>query len=256
MQKSKPNIQLAAPVKNEITPISLLEMAVTKGVDTTQLKELMDLQDRWEKKQAHKDFLDALSNFQMIVPAIKKAKIAKINSQKGSFSYKYADLGSIASSIKEALNKCGLSYRWEFEEINNKLKCKCFVSHRGGHTEITTMEAGKDNSGAKNEIQQTGSTQTYLQRYTLIGALGLSTAEEDNDGKSAPASTQTDEDREEILNQWKQAIGEINSKIELTRYYTKNKKAIDANKDIQAIMKTRQTELNGAKSSSTVTEMP
>ena len=47
------------------------------------------------------------------------------------------------------------------------------------------MTADKDTSGNKNSIQSIGSTRTYLQRYTLIGALGLSTAEDDTDGHGA-----------------------------------------------------------------------
>lgn len=227
------------------TPITLLEQAVAKGVDISQLKELMDLQERWEKKEAKKEFLAAMSRFQTIVPEIKKTKTAKINSSKGFFQYKYADLGGIAQSIKKALNECGLSYRWELEEANGKIKCKCLVSHSGGHTEVTTMEGGKDDSGAKNSIQQAGSTQTYLQRYSLIGALGLSTAEEDTDGKTS--EKQLDKITEdELLDQWQQAISQVNTKIQLTGLYTKNKKAIDSNPKVQAMMKKRQEELKTA----------
>ena len=218
-------------------PINLLEIAVTKGADIGQLKELMDLQERWEKREAKKEFLSAISNFQSIVPVIKKGKTAKINSSKGFFSYKYADLGSISQSIKKALKECGLSYRWEFEESNNKLKCHCYVSHLAGHTEITTMEAGKDSSGSKNDIQQTGSTQTYLQRYTLIGALGLSTAEEDNDAKTSEMSD------DDVLDQWKATISQVNTKIELTKLYVQNKKVIDGNQVIQGMMKEKENQL-------------
>lgn len=236
------------------TPTTLIERAIEKGVDISQLKELMDLQERWERNEAHKQFLDALSNFQTKVPVIKKNRTAKIVPRNGgsSFSYKYSELGTIAQCIKKALNECGLSYRWGFKENNGKLVCTCYVSHRGGHTEATEMEAGKDNSGAKNDIQQTGSTQTYLQRYTLIGALGLSTAEDDNDGKTS-SSGLTDE---EILQQWKDAICQVKTKIELTNLYLKNKKVIDSDSKLQALMKERQDALNQTKSNHQTVSMP
>lgn len=44
------------------------------------------------------------------------------------------------------------------------------------------MRAPSDLSGNKNAIQAIGSTTTYLMRYTLIAAFGLTTADEDNDG--------------------------------------------------------------------------
>lgn len=228
------------------TPLTLLQQAVEKGVDMAQLEKLMELQERWEAKQAKKSFLDALSQFQTKVPVLKKTKTAKVQTKTGgSFSYKYADLGGISQSIKNALNECGLSYRWEFKDNAGKMEVTCLVSHRDGHTETSTMEAAMDNSGAKNDIQQKGSTQTYLQRYTLIGALGLSTADEDNDGKGSPGKQKADfeQTEEEIMDQWKQTLAGVKSKIELTGIYIKNQKTVDGSAVLQAMFKKRQDEL-------------
>jgi len=226
------------------TPVTLIELALNQGADIEKLQQLMDLQERWEKKEAKKAFLDAMAQFQTMVPVIKKTRTAKINSQKGSYSYKFADLGTITSQIKEALKDCGLSYRWEFEDHGPKLKVTCFVSHRDGHTESSVMEAGMDNSGYKNDIQQKGSTQTYLQRYTLIGALGLSTADEDNDGRGAPANNQQPElSEEEILDQWKETVKQVNTRIELNNMFMKNRRVVEGNPKIKDIFTARKNEL-------------
>lgn len=228
------------------TPLTLLQQAVAQGLDLDKLEKLMELQDRWQKQEAKKAFFDALAGFQAIAPVIKKNRKANINSPKGSYSYKFADLGAIASQIKKALDICGLSYRWEFQDNNGKLKVTCFLSHRDGHTETASMEAGKDMSGGKNDIQQIGSTQTYLQRYTLIGALGLSTADEDNDGRSAPTAQQEPQPgptEEEILAQWQQSVNGCNTRVELNSLFVKNRKAVEANPKVQAIFKGRQNEL-------------
>lgn len=243
------------------TPTSLIQQAIEKGVDMQQLKELMDLQERWERKEAKKDFLEALSKFQSLVPVLKKSKTATVNSQKGSFSYKYSDLGSITSAIKSALNECGLSFRWEFEETNDKMKVTCLVSHLAGHTETTSMEAGKDGSGFKNDIQQKGSTHTYLQRYTLIGALGLSTADEDNDGKGSGRSSNTTQKkqemtREEVIDQWKREVEATRNRVELQALYVRNKKVVDADKDIQAIFRLQETVLKAQEAKAKTTSSP
>lgn len=226
--------------KNEIviqspTPTTLLEKAIEKGVDMAQLKELMDLQERWEKKEAKKKFFEALSAFQSMVPVLKKTKVANM----GTFTYKYAELGSINAQIKSPLFKCGLSYRFEFKENAGKLEVTCLVSHKDGHTETTVMEAGPDTSGAKNSVQQKGSTHTYLQRYTLIGALGLSTADEDNDGKgnTTPKKQAKDLTEEEAMDLWKQQLSQVKNRIELQAIYLKNKKTVEANPKIQALLK-------------------
>lgn len=236
-------------IKTSPNPASLIEIALSKGAGMDQVKELMDLYERWEKNQAKKAFLDALSRFQSMIPALKKNRTANVGTKTGGqFSYKYADLGYIAEQIKKPLFECGLSYRFEFAEENAQMKVTCIVSHRDGHSEVTTMQNGKDASGAKNDIQQKGSTQTYLQRYSLIGALGLSTADEDDDGKNSGSSSnkqrQTKSDNpEEYLDQWRETVKQVKSRIELTGLYLKNKKVIESDPKIQAIFKERQNQL-------------
>lgn len=226
------------------TPLSLLEQALAKGVDLDQLQKLMDLQERWEKKEAKKAFLDARARFQTLVPVINKKKKASINSAKGNYSYRFADLGVISAAIKDALNECGLTYRWEFDESGGKQKVTCIISHRDGHEEATTMEAGLDSTGGKNDIQQKGSTNTYLQRYTLIGALGLSTSDEDNDGHGFKSTSQQPEMTEaELLGQWQQAVDPVKTRVELQTLYLQNRKTVDGNQKIQAIFKARQEQL-------------
>lgn len=242
-------------VVQQATPAALLQTAIEKGVDMQQLKELMDLQERWEKKEARKQFFEALSKFQTLVPALKKNKTANVPTKTGSqFSYKFADLGSIASGIKNALNECGLSYRWEFAESKEGMKVTCIVSHLSGHSEMTSMEAGKDISGAKNDIQSKGSTNTYLQRYTLIGALGLATADDDKDAAgAAPASRSrtsqpqsADLSEDEYLDLWRQKLKEVNTKMELNKLYAVEQKKILADEKLKAMFKDRQEELKAS----------
>lgn len=246
-----------------IDPVMLIQKAVEQNFDIDKLKQLMDLQERWEAKQAKKSFLVALSRFQTMVPVLKKVKTANVPTRTGgSFKYKYADLGSISQTIKKPLQECGLSYRWEFSELNGKMKVTCFVSHVDGHTETTTMEAAADNSGAKNDIQQKGSTHTYLQRYTLIGALGLSTADEDNDAKGTqqaepqPQASKQPETKEEALELWKQSLAEVKTKIHLNALYLKNKSVVDANPDVQALFKAKEMQFKSSDSSTNKVTLP
>lgn len=160
-------------------PSALLQLAVQQNLDIDKLEKLMQLQERWQAQQARKDFLSAISQFQAICPPLEKTKKVAFNTTK----YSYAPLGEIAAAIKKPMSENGLSHRWEIEEQAEKLVCSCIISHINGHSEKTTMSALKDGSGGKNEIQQRGSSITYLQRYTLIAALGISTADEDLDGQ-------------------------------------------------------------------------
>ncbi len=158
----------------EMSPFKLLEMAVRSGADIDQLEKLMNLQERHEAKIAKSDFLIAMSKFQNLSPRITK--------NKEGYGYMYAPLSDIVEQIKEHLFDCGLSYRFE-QSHSDKVTITCIVSHVSGHSETNTMTAGADTSGSKNAVQAIGSTVQYLQRYTLIGALGLTTADDDIDGR-------------------------------------------------------------------------
>lgn len=175
----------------EKTPMTLIEMAITNKVDVETIERLFALQERWEKNQAKKLFLSAFSKFQSKVPKIKKKKSVGYDTKDGSgkVDYKYAQLSEIAETLQPILQETGLTYRWEISEPEGKqlIECTCIISHTAGHSERTVTMAAKDTSGKKNDIQARGSAITYLQRYSLIGALGLTTANDDSDGRAKPA---------------------------------------------------------------------
>ncbi len=184
-------------VKLENTPSNLLAQAIEKGLGIEQLSKLMDLQERWEANQARKNFFEAFTMFQSHCPDLRKTKVVAFNQT----SYKFTPLSEITRQIAPALEKAKLSFRWEIQDTKEELKVTFLVSHIDGHTEKTTMTANPDTSGNKNAIQARGSAITYLQRYTLIGGLGLSTADADVDGKQPEDMDKLHKDFMEVYNQ-------------------------------------------------------
>lgn len=169
-------------------PGGLIALAIEKNVDIERLEKLLALKERFDAQQARKSFLKSLSEFQANVPEIQKKKQVKFTTSRGTTSYKYAEIGEIDEAIKVPLSHAGLSKRWEIEERNEDLICTCIISHVEGHSERTSMSSLKDQSGGKNDIQSRASAITYLQRYTLIGALGLTTASDDDDAENEGAA--------------------------------------------------------------------
>ena len=168
------------------TPVMLLSQAIEKGLNLESLEKFMDLQDRWEKKEAEKSFRSAMTKFQSNKPELKKGETAKMTTKSGgTVSYNYNAISTIQRVIDPVLSSCGLTYRWEQSQANNKIRVTCIVSHVDGHSESTWIEADSDQTGAKNNIQAIGSTITYLKRYTLEGALGLASGE-DKDATDLP----------------------------------------------------------------------
>jgi hypothetical protein len=177
-----------------ITPMDMLNRAVSSGADLDMIEKLMNLQERWEAANARKAFDKAVADAKTQIPVIRKNRQVGFESKKAGASrtdYRHEDLAEIARTIDPILGAHGLSYRFRAtSNVNEPITVTCVISHRDGHFEETTLRAGRDDSGNKNHIQQIGSTITYLQRYTLKAALGLAAAQ-DNDGKASEAEPET-----------------------------------------------------------------
>jgi hypothetical protein len=175
-------------VRSALTPMDMLDRAITSGAGIEVLTKLMDLQERWDKTQARKAFDDALSAAKTEMPIIVKNRQVDFGAKvsgKSSTNYKHEDLAEIARTVDPILGKHGLSYRFRTTSLPNEpVTVTCIVSHRLGHSEENTLCAGRDDTGNKNGIQALGSTLTYLQRYALKAALGLA-ASNDDDGMAA-----------------------------------------------------------------------
>ena len=171
------------------SPAQLLQIAVEKGVDIPMMEKLMDMEDRWNATKAKTAFYEAFTGFQSEVPAIVK--------KKSGHNIKYAPLSDIVEQIKPFLVKYGLSYRFE-QDHGESIQVTCIVTHKEGHSEQATMKAGADTSGSKNTVQAIASTVTYLSRYTLTSVLGITTADEDMDGRLPPPEIISEEQAEEL----------------------------------------------------------
>lgn len=180
---AKVNIIPEAPAV--LTPMELLDRAFNSNAAPETLERLMALQERWEKNQARKAFDEAMAAAKAEIPTITKNREVDFQSSKGRTNYRHEDLAEIARTVDPILSKHGLSYRFRAtSNLNEPVTVTCILSHRSGHSEETTLSAGRDDSGNKNSIQGVGSTITYLQRYTLKAALGLAASNDDDGGKA------------------------------------------------------------------------
>ena len=177
-----------------ITPMEMLNSAITRGDSLDKLERLMDLNDRWEKAQAKKAFIEAKAAFKASAPVITKDKT---NNQ---YNSRYASIGSVVNAVNEALSKHGLDADWQFDQSNG-IRVTCILTHVAGHSESVSLVGTPDTSGAKNPLQQIKSTLTYLKLATFEAVTGIATKEgnRDDDGNaSGVASFISDEQVEEL----------------------------------------------------------
>lgn len=172
-----------APVRREIvsapnamTPMEMAYHLIQNGADLGSVKEMLAMSKELAADQARRAFDEAVSDAKSEIPIVGK-------NATGHNSKRYADFSAYAAALKPILAKHGLSYRFRTSQ-DDRITVTCILSHKAGHSEENSLSGAADTSGSKNAIQAVGSTLTYLQRYTLIQALGLA-ASEDDDGKAS-----------------------------------------------------------------------
>ncbi len=161
---------------NAVTPMAMLSQAVAQGAPIEVLERLMVLANQMKADHNREAFDAAVSEAKAEIPAI-------VRNAKGHNDKRYANFDAIARAVDPVLSKHGLGYRFRTAQTD-KICVTCILFHRAGHFEETTLCGPADTTGSKNAIQAIGSTQTYLQRYTLVAMLGLA-ATDDDDGSAA-----------------------------------------------------------------------
>lgn len=187
----RPGEQMPAPSTGALTPMEMVGRALEMGVSADILKQMMDLRDREEARNAKIAFTKAVAAAKAeIRPIMKTREVDYTPAGKSRVNYKHEDLAGIEEQVSPILTKHGLHYRFESDNgLDRPLTITCVLEHDDGYSTRTPLSAGADSSGGKNSLQAIASAATYLQRYTLKLALGLSVSHDD-DGK---ASDQTNE---------------------------------------------------------------
>lgn len=159
----------------DMTPVQMAYQLINSGADFASVKEMMTLSKELAADQAKRAFDKAIAAAKSKIPTITK-------NAKGHNSKSYANFAAYAAVVDPILGEYGLSYRFRTEQTD-RITVTCILTHEGGHSEENSLSGPSDTSGNKNAIQAIGSTLTYLQRYTLIQALGLA-ASDDDDGRN------------------------------------------------------------------------
>ena len=154
---------------------------------------------------------------------IAKDKKVGYENKDGTFTgYKHASIGNVVGVVCEALGRHGFSHRWDTKQDPGLITVTCVITHELGHSESTALSGRPDDSGKKNPIQQTASTISYLQRYTLLAATGLATTDqEDNDGVGSDERSEKELEAERAAaakqQEWLDAIEACTSDVELSK---------------------------------------
>jgi hypothetical protein len=127
----------------------------------------------------------ATALLQTKLPDIRKSETALVKSDKGSYSYTYADLAQITREVMPLLGALGLSFVAKPTlNADGKFVLAYKLLHVSGE-----HEDGEYPLPASGTPQAIGSAITYGRRYSLCAVTGIA-PEEDDDGAAAHASTE------------------------------------------------------------------
>lgn len=172
------------------------------SVDLDRMERLLVMHERLTAKRAEQQFIEAMARFKSNPPKVIKDKTVRITTDRGVIEYRHASLGAVVDAAISGLGAVGISHRWDIARKDGRIHVTCVLTHTGGHSTSTTLDGAPDDSGKKNAIQQTASTVTYLQRYTLLAATGLASEEGDDDGQGGAPEVERPEPPEGY-EQWK-----------------------------------------------------
>lgn len=186
IERVVPNLTIKSTTQAE-TVLAMMQQAIQSGTPVSDLERLMNLHERMTAQQARQEYLTAFAAFKQDCPEITRKtdnpQFSVVTRNGIKRPVKYANLADIERAIKEPLCTHGISYRWSGMSIEDgMMKLTCIVSHISGHSEESEIRMPIESRAGASPQQKYAITIIYMQRYSLIQALGLVTCDEDLDG--------------------------------------------------------------------------
>ncbi|WP_342617184.1 hypothetical protein [Rhodoferax sp. GW822-FHT02A01] len=182
--------QAGALVAQQGSPAAIMMQALSMGTSLEQVEKMMDLQERWEKREAEKSFRDAFAAFRGENIVIPKTKY--VDRGRGG-SFHQAEYSELCSRISPALSKHGFSFRHDqkfgykrrmIEGVENDVPwvyVTCYLEHKAGHAETLELEGPPGDLSVNSPTQNMQVTASYLKRQSLLAITGTATGDEDDE---------------------------------------------------------------------------
>lgn len=124
----------------------------------------------------------ALAAVQAELPRVAKENTAKVKSDKGSYTYRYADLAEITPLILPLLSRNGLAWTTcPTVTSDGRFVLRYALKHTSGESEQGEYPLPKPDSSP----QVLGSAITYARRYALCAVTGVAPGGDDDDAAEA-----------------------------------------------------------------------
>lgn len=169
------------------SPIDKILYLRTMGVSLDEIDRFLEMQAKWEAREAKKAFDRAMAAFKReeLPTILKDHHVHYDTNGGGAVDYWHEELFSVVNSVVPAMAKHGLTHKWDPQQENPTamIRVYCILTHEAGHSESIWLPAAPDTSGKKNAIQAVKSTISYLERILLLASTGTAAKGMDDDGR-------------------------------------------------------------------------
>lgn len=183
---------MALTSQGEQVRSAILDLARDASFDVEKLRALTEMQERAEDRQAIREFAIDMAAAQSECQAVVRNAEVKLGKEgEGKGGYKYAALEDIDEMIRPIMTKYGFSVT--YDRVPRQGDGGGFVVtgtlwHRGGHSITASFPLPLDSGPGRGNLQAAGSTDTYGQKYILIGFFRIVRKGADDDGLAAGGS--------------------------------------------------------------------
>ena len=139
----QPETDLTPQPTRELSPLSLYQQALEKGLDPDKLSKLLDLHERIEAKRSEQAYTEAFRRVQERIPVIVKDKNGQNNS--------YAKLETIQEVLRPILRSEGFTVSTTEADCpkEHHIRVKTTIAHTGGHKTEHFGDFPIDGAGAR-----------------------------------------------------------------------------------------------------------
>jgi hypothetical protein len=219
--------------------LTVVEYAVQSGAPVAEVARLVELQIQMDQHKALMRKLDDDRErelrlearevaFNEAMAAFKAEGIRVIGTKERTDgplkNTTYADLDDVYNAATAAMSRHGFSASWRpVVDEKDWIKIECVVKHVRGHSESVAFGGPIDTGPGRNPMQARKSSTTYLERITMLMALGLVESGADDDGGGGG------DDGPSLGDQWKWKAQKADTAEALAELWTKGVAVI--NKD-------------------------
>lgn len=181
---------ITAPANVSADPVAMMMTAMERGASLEQIEKMMDLRERWERREAEKAFREAFAAFRGLNIIIPKTK--HVDRGRGG-SFDQAEYDEVCRRLSPGLSANGFSFRHDqkfglrrvmtdgAENDIGWVWVTCYLEHRDGHSEKLELEGPPGDLSVNTPTQNMQTTASYLKRQSVLAITGTATGGEDDE---------------------------------------------------------------------------